>query len=183
MNMTLDGFISGSDCELDWHFQSWNEEMALSLSEQLSQADTILLGRNTYNAMAEFWPAKIADPSFPREDVAFADMMNNYAKIVFSTSLKNTSWNNSKVLRGNIEYEVPQLKHQQGKDILVFGSCKLVSALVKLGLVDEYHIWMHPVFLGKGKPLFRNLRHRLNMELFKMNTFKSGVVKLYYKSQ
>jgi dihydrofolate reductase len=132
--------------------------------------------------MAGFWPSTIADPSFPREDIAFADMINNYTKIVFSTTLKTPSWNNSKVMKGNIEYEVAQLKHQQGKDIIVYGSSKLVSALMKLKLIDEYQIWIHPVLLGNGKPLFKDLQNKLSMELFKTKTFRSGVVKLYYKT-
>jgi len=181
MNVTLDGFISGSNRELDWHFQSWNEEMAKSLCEQLSRADTILLGRVTYRAMAKYWPFTITDPNFPREDIAFADMMNSYTKIVFSKTLKAPEWKNSRILKGNIEYEIAQLKHQQGKDIVIYGSSKLVSALMQLGLIDEYQIWIHPVLLGKGKPLFKDLQDRLNMKLFKTKTFSSGVVMLYYE--
>src|SRR5882724_10330479 len=137
MNITLDGFVSGCNHELDWHFQSWNEEMADLLSQQLSKADTILLGRVTYNAMASYWPTSTTDPCFPRNDVAFADMMNEHSKIVFSKTLQTTDWNNSRLIKGNIEYEIAQLKHQQGKDIITYGSAQLVSALMKLGLVDE----------------------------------------------
>lgn len=180
MNITLDGFVSGSDSELDWHFQSWNKEMAESLTQQLNSADTILLGRVTYKAMAGYWPKSTTDPCFPREDVAFADMMNGYSKIVFSKTLKTTDWNNSRVIKGNIEYEIAQLKHQQGKDIITYGSNQLVSALVEYDLIDEYQVWIHPVVLGSGKPLFRNLHEKLDMKLLKIKTFKSGVVMLNY---
>jgi dihydrofolate reductase len=180
MNITLDGFVSGSDSELDWHFQSWNEEMAQSLTQQLNKADTILLGRITYKAMAAYWPTSTCDPFFPREDIAFAEMMNGYSKIVFSKTLKKTHWNNSRLIKGNIEYEIAQLKHQQGKDIIIYGSNQLVSALVEFGLIDECQVWIHPVILGNGKPLFKNLHEKLDMKLLKIKTFRSGVVMLNY---
>src|ERR1043165_3659947 len=119
MNVTLDGFMSGSNWELDWHFQRWNPEMSESLAQQLSKADTILMGRITYKAMAQYWTSSVSDPFFPREDIAFADMMNTHAKIVFSKTLKKTNWNNSKLINGNIEFEIAQLKHQHGKDMIV----------------------------------------------------------------
>ena len=90
MNVTLDGFMAGPDCELDWHFNYWNEEMAKCAGEQLSNADTILLGRITYKAMARFWPSKMKDLLGPRHDIAFASMINSYQKVVFSKTLKNT---------------------------------------------------------------------------------------------
>ena len=84
MNVTLDGFMSGLNCELDWHFDKWTTEMAERLGEQLSEADTIVLGRVTFNAMAKYWSFKATDLSLPREDIAFADMMNSYKKLVVS---------------------------------------------------------------------------------------------------
>lgn len=182
MNVTLDGFMSGPNCELDWHFQCWTNEMAYALCEQLSNADTILLGRVTYNAMAAYWPSKAKDLSFPREDIAFADMMNNYTKLVFSKTLTNPHWNNSKLIKGNIAGQTIQLKQQSGKNIIVYGSGRVVSALMQCGLIDEYHIWVHPVLLGKGKPLFTGIRDKLTMKLFKSKTFSSGVVLLNYGS-
>lgn len=181
MNVTLDGFISGPNCELDWHFQCWTNDMAHSLCEQLSKADTILLGRVTYAAMARYWPSKSKDLSFPREDIAFANMMNNYTKLVFSKTLAAAQWNNSIVVKGNIAGEITRLKQQPGYDMIVYGSGRVVSALIHLGLVDEYHMWVHPVLLGKGKPLFKNLPDRFTMKLYKTTTFSSGVVLLYYE--
>ena len=83
MNLTLDGFMSGTDCELDWHFQRWTKQMADTLYSQLRMADTIVLGRITYTAMAEYWPARAKDLRFPREDIAFADLMHRHRKLVF----------------------------------------------------------------------------------------------------
>ena len=150
MNVTLDGFMSGVNCELDWHFKSWTIEMAECLCEELSKADTILLGRITYNAMATYWPAKATDCSFPREDIAFADMMNTYNKIIFSRTLKKVKWNNSRLAKKNIAKEIFQLKQQPGRNIIVYGSGQLVSSLMQLNLVDEYQLWIHPVLLREG---------------------------------
>jgi dihydrofolate reductase len=182
MNVTLDGFLSGPDCELDWHFKSWTSEMAESACEQLSKADTILLGRITYSAMATYWAARLSDFSFPREDLAFADMMHRHKKIVFSHSACIPRWNNVTVAKGKMAATVANLKQRSGKDILVYGSASLVAALIHLNLVDEYQVWVHPVVLGKGKVLFKNLTRKLDLHLFKTHIFRSGVVMLCYKA-
>jgi dihydrofolate reductase len=183
MNITLDGFMSGPDCELDWHFKSWNGEMADVAAEQLSKADTILLGRITYRAMARYWPMQSINILTPRGDIAFADMMNNYAKIVFTKTLKKPEWNNSRIINRDIESEVEQMKKEQGKDMIIYGSGQIVSALMKANLVDEFHIWVHPVIIGKGKTLFRDLTKDLRLELFRTKRFSSGVVLFYYEYQ
>ncbi|MEJ7681862.1 MAG: dihydrofolate reductase family protein [Segetibacter sp.] len=182
MNVTLDGFMAGPDCELDWHFKCWTKDMGEALCRQLSQADTILLGRITYSAMAKYWPSKINDPSLRGEDFAFADMMNNYFKIVFSGTLTNPVWNNSKPVNGNFKDEITALKKQPGKDMIVYGSGKLVNALMHFSLVDEYQLWVHPVILGKGKLLFSHLHERLDIKLVNSKTFSSGVILLHYQT-
>lgn len=182
MNTTLDGFLSGPDCELDWHFQTWTEEMAELASMELSKADTIVLGRVTYMAMAQYWPFTAIDPSYPRSGIEFAEMINGYTKIVFSRTLQKADWNNSRLLNGNIKEEMTQLKQQPGKDLILYGSSSLVTSLIRSDLVDEYQVWVHPVILGKGKPFFGGLKDHLPMELFKTRTFRSGVVTLYFKS-
>lgn len=182
MNITLDGKMAGPKCELDWHFESWTDEMGDAFCNQLLQADTILLGRVTYEAMAEYWPAKMAQTFLRSEDFAFANMMNSYAKIVFSKTLTVAKWNNSKLIYGNVAEEIKLLKTTKGKDIIVYGSGKLVSALIKSGVVDEYQLWLHPVLLGRGKPLFNNLPKRLDLQLIDVKIFTSGVVLLYYQT-
>jgi dihydrofolate reductase len=181
MNLTLDGFMAGPNCELDWHFETWAPDMANSLCEQLSKADTIILGRITYCAMARYWPGRASDLSFPREDLAFAEMMNSYEKVVFSKTMTTPIWNNSRLVNGNLKKEILRLKQQKGKDIIIYGSGKLVTSLIKLNLIDAYQLWMHPIVLSKGKRLFCELQHKLNMKLMKLEQFDSGVVVLYYQ--
>ena len=181
MNVTLDGYMSGPNCELDWHFQTWTKEMADLLFQQLNAAEAILLGRITYNAMAKYWPAKAVDPSFPREDIAFADLMNRQQKLVVSSTLKQPEWNNSTLLRGNLRKEVLQLKNSGDRDIIVYGSRKIVHALIHHGLIDQYQLWIHPVLLGEGKPLFNGFAKKVSMKLTGIKRFESGVVTLYYE--
>ncbi len=182
MNITLDGFIAGPDCELDWHFSRWTTEMAEALSEKLSEADTILFGRVTYNAMAGYWQSRCHHSDLAREEFAFAEMMCRYRKIVFSRTMQSTSWENSMIVKGNIQEEITALKQRSGKDMIVYGSGRLVSALMKKDLIDGYTLWIHPVLLGKGKRFSLGLTKVRNMELKESITFQSGVVKMEYRS-
>jgi dihydrofolate reductase len=179
MHVTIDGFISGPHGELDWHFKNWTPDMADSMCCQLSNADTILLGRNTYNAMAAYWPAVSEGLDMARDDIAFAWMMNNYTKIVCSTTLDTLSWNNSRLIKGNLLRQILQLKQQEGKDIIIYGSGKLVRYLARHSVVDEYRLWVYPVSIGRGITLFKN---KLNMKLLKTQSFPSGVIILNYEA-
>ena len=183
MNVTLDGFMAGPDCELDWHFERWGPEMAESLSEELGKADTILLGRVTYNAMAAYWPMKLNCLDISREDIAFADMMNNHWKVVFSKTLHETQWNNSRIVKGDLASEILKMKRDHGKDMILFGSGKLVTALIQEDLVDEYRLWIHPILLGRGKPFFNAIDNRQELRLIERKSFSSGVVVLKYSRQ
>lgn len=186
MNISLDGYVSGPDCELNWHFKSWTREMGDALCSELEKADTILLGRITYGAMAKYWPSKIANASCSGEDFAFASMMNNYAKIVFSKTISSAEWNNSKLVKGNLQDEIIVLKNMPGKNIIVYGSGRLVAALTESGMIDEYHLWLHPVILGNGKPLFHPdsywKQKWLYLKLVNSKTFPSGVIMLHYET-
>jgi dihydrofolate reductase len=181
MNMTLDGFMAGPDSELDWHFKTWNDDMAKHACEQLGTMDTILLGRVTYEAMADYWPSESMDLLQPREDIAFADMMNSYSKVVFSKTLQKLNWKNARVVRGKIKEEIAGMKQQTGKDMIIYGSGSIVNTLTQLGLVDEFRIWVAPVAIGSGIPLFRDIKKYLNLTLTSVTPVSSGVVILYYR--
>ena len=181
MNVTLDGYMSGTNCELDWHFDKWDEEMSVIAADQLSKADTILLGRVTYMAMAGHWSSKSIGCTLPRADIDFAEMMNHYQKIVFSSSLQSTLWKNSEITKESPRTVIPKLKQSNGKDLLLYGSGQLVTSLMQLNLVDEYQLWIHPVMLGKGKRLFKSDSEATKMRLYKTQVFTSGVVLLTYQ--
>jgi dihydrofolate reductase len=175
MNVTLDGFMSGPTGELDWHFPHWTEEMSMHANEQLSDTDTILLGRVTYQAMEKYWP------SAPSDD--FADKMNNYTKIVFSKTLEKTQWKNAIVVKGDLKEKVAKMKMLPGKNMIIYGSGSIVRTFAKLGLIDEYRIWIHPVAIESGIPLFKGIRNKVNLRLLKTRTFRSGVVIHYYETE
>jgi len=177
MNITLDGFMAATDGGLDWHLNNWTTDMADLLTQQLNGADTILLGRNTYSAMAAYWPAVSTGLLLSRADLAYATMINSCEKVVCSTTLKKTRWDNSRVISANMRREILKLKQQPGKDIIVYGSRTLVQYLTKFNLIDEYLLWLYPVTIGRGMLLFD---HPQKLELIGSKTLSSGVVVLRY---
>mgnify|MGYP002399260541 CR=1 FL=1 len=181
MNITLDGYLSGLHHDLEWHFRHWSPDMGQRLAVELGRADTILLGRNTYEAMAQYWPMKSIDLLCARDELVMADMMNSYRKLVYSRTLVAAHWNNSSIINGPISKTVHQIKQAPGKDIMVYGSGSLVSALIQQGLVDEYQLWIHPVILGRGISLFSRLKYTSSLQLTGATSFDSGVVLVHYR--
>lgn len=173
INMTLDGSCDHTagiaDDDLHQHY-----------NELLSEADTLLYGRITYQLMESFWPTIVKDPTGSKPIDEFALLIDNISKIVFSHSLKNVGWKNVRLAKRSIEEEVLDLKQQSGKNILA-GSPSLIVALMQLDLIDEYQLSVHPIILGKGLRLFKNIDDRINLNLIKTKTFGSGVITLYYE--
>lgn len=181
MNVTLDGFLSGPDHDLNWHVDNWTTEMGDRLGIELNRADTILLGRVTYQTMAAYWPIQSANLLCARDDIAMVDMMNTFRKVVYSKTLTQPEWNNTVVISGNIKTNITKLKRSAGKHIMVYGSSQLVAALMQHNLVDEYQLWVHPVMIGKGNPLFTRIKQYTGLRLINTTTFKSGVVLMDYQ--
>jgi dihydrofolate reductase len=129
--------------------------------------------------MASYWPSA----SSPTEDPIIIEAMNNSSKIVFSKTLEKLDWKNSRLFKGNIKEEISKLKQQPGKNIVIFGSGSIVSALTQLGLIDEYMILVNPIVLGSGKPLFKGLKDRLSLKRIKIKEFNCGVVLLHYQRE
>lgn len=173
--ITLDGFFAGPNGEFDWFV--WDDETAEYAKGLLTSIDTILFGRVTYELMAGYWPT--ASP--PAEDPIIIDAMNNLPKIVFSKTLDKVAWKNSRLVKGDIAEEISKLKQQPGKDMVIYGSGSIVTTLARLGLIDEYRIFVNPVVLGSGKPQFKGIKDRLNLKLLTTKTFNCGVVLLHYQ--
>jgi dihydrofolate reductase len=146
--------------------------------DELSAADSQLLGRVTYQGFAKAWPT-INDPH------GFADKMNSMRKYVVSTTLtdEEATWENTVVIRGDVADEVRKLKAQPGGDILVAGSCSLVHSLMEYGLVDEYRLMVFPVVLGSGKRLFGESSETTKLVLTESRTVGDGVLLLTYRAQ
>lgn len=182
MNVTLDGFMAGADGTLDWHFPLWNDEMTGYIADQLQTVDTILLGRMSYQVMAQYWPYADCYTMPSPAQMDFANRMNNYTKIVFSRTLRKGSWKNTHIIRSRIKEQILEMKQQPGRDMIIFGSGSIVQTFTRLGLVDEYRLWVHPVILQNGMPLFRDKQPGAQLQLLRTKTFSTGVVVLYYRA-
>lgn len=178
---SLDGLMSDPHDQMDWITGTFNEEMGKYESDLYDSADTLLLGRTTYKIFEGYWPNAASNPATPPGDIEMAHKINNITKIVFSHSMEGVEWKNSKLLKEINTEEIVKLKQKKGKNILVIGSASIVQQLTNLGLIDEYHLLVHPIVLGRGKPLFKNIKDRLNLKLVKTNTLKNGVVLLLYQ--
>ena len=173
INMTLDGFCDHTAMIAD-------EELHQHFNGLLRNADTLLYGRKTYRLMESAWPSVVQNPTGNKPFDEFAVLIDNISKIVFSHTLKSVEWKNTVLKKEIIKEEILALKQQNGKNILA-GSPSLIVALGRLNLIDEYQLCVHPVVLGSGLPLFKNIGDKMNLKLLKTKTFGTGTVTLYYQ--
>ena len=174
MLTSLDGFFEGPDQDISWH--RVDEQFNEFAIDQLSSAGGLLFGRVTYELMAGYWPTAAAN----EDDPIVAGKMNATPKIVFSKTLSNAAWENTRLVKDHFVEEITKLKQQPGKDLFIFGSSNLAVTFMEHGLIDEYRIMLNPVALGAGKTLFTGLRQPLNLKLLKTKSFRSGNILLYY---
>ena len=176
-SVSLDGYFTGENGDLSWaHKQAdpeWNEFVAGNASGN----GALLFGRITYEMMAGFWPTPAAQETMP--DVA--DGMNRMPKIVASRSLGRPSWQNTRVIKGDLASEVGKLKKESAHDIVILGSGTIVSQLTQARLIDEYQLVVVPVVLGKGRTMFEGIAHPLALKPRKTRGFANGNVVLSYE--
>ncbi len=178
MSVSVDGFVNGPKGELDWVFETMDAELTKWIVDIVWQAGVHIMGASTYKDMAAFWP----NPSVqPPEHRPFAPPMNEIPKVVFSRTLKEASWKDSRIARGDLREEISRLKQQPGKPILAHGGARFAQSLARENLIDEYCLVTHPVALGGGAPLFKDLPAHLNLKLRSATTFASGVVAHIYE--
>ena len=174
--VTLDGFFEGQKSwEIDWHEYVWGPELEELSLEQAKDVGMLLFGRVTYQGMAEYWSS--AGSSAEGE---VADFMNSVPKVVFSRTLEQADWKNTRLVKQDAAEEVVRLKEQPGKDLFIFGSAALSASLMQHGLIDEYRLGLTPVVLGGGNPLFKPAPDRVRMRLLEARPLKSGCVILRY---
>jgi len=176
INMTLDGFCDHTAMIAD-------EEIHQHFNELLNNTDTLLYGRITYQLMESYWPSVVKNPTGNKPMDEFAVLIDNISKIVFSRTLRNVDWKNTKLKKEVIKEEILELKRSRNggnKNILV-GSPSLIVAFTQLDLIDEYQLVVHPVVLGSDLPLFKNVRDRMKLKLLKTKIFGCGAVALYYE--
>lgn len=179
MSVSLDGFIEDANGDLSWSFP--NEELHKHFNEMESLIDIHLYGRRLYENMAAFWPTADEVPSAKDSEIEYAHIWKGMRKIVFSTTLTEVGWN-SELFKGDIVEEINKLKAQPGRDISV-GGANLAGNFMRLGLIDEYRMYIHPVVLGNGKAMFPKLEDKIDLKLIEARTFGSGVVLIRLANQ
>ncbi len=168
--ITLDGCFEGEkNWDLSFHELVWGEELEKFSLEQLDQADYLVFGRVTYEGMADYWMKAKGE---------IADRMNSLPKLVVSKTLQTAEWNNTTLLRD--PEEIRKIKEEGNRDMYVFGSARLCESLIVADLIDEYRICVAPIFLGKGRPLFRPGQASKKLNLFSTRQLKTGGVILKY---
>ena len=177
MSVSIDGYFEGPNRELDWHLV--DEELHRHFNEWLGAAGAFLDGRVTYELMADFWPTVDQDPASGPTMLEFSRIWVDMPKLVYSRTLENADWNTT-IVREVVPDEIRALKAEPGGD-LVLGGADLMTAFLRHDLIDEFRIYVHPVVLGRGRPLFPELDTKLDLRLAETRPFGNGVVLLRYE--
>jgi len=175
--VSVDGFIEGPNREIDWHLV--DDELHSHFNEQVGKMGALLSGRVTHQLMAEFWPTADKDPASTGPMVEFARIWRDMPKFVFSRTLERADWNTT-IVREVVPEEIQKLKEQPGGDMVLSGS-DLAAAFMRHDLIDEFRIYVHPVVIGRGKPLFQTSDAKINLRMAETRTFGNGVVLLRYE--
>jgi dihydrofolate reductase len=182
VQVTVDGFIAGPNGEMDWMVWDWDNKLTEYVTGITEPVDCIVLGRRLAQGFIPHWASIANNPAEPEHEAG--KWFTGTHKVVFSKTLdishpSANDWNNT-VLARNLD-EITNLKEQEGKDIIVYGGASFVSELIKHGLIDEYHLFINPIAIGKGMPIFNNLEDKLNLVLVNSSRFDCGIVVLNYK--
>ena len=174
--VTLDGYIADINGDMSWAHKQ-DAEWNTFVQENASGGGELLFGRITYELMTSYWPT----PYAMQNDPIVAERMNNLPKVVFSRTLEKASWNNTKLVKGDMAAEIRKMKKEPGENMVIFGSGSIVSQLAQEGLIDEFQIVVNPVALGKGRTMFDGIKEKLTLKLTKTRTFGNGNVLLCYE--
>ncbi|QGH33456.1 dihydrofolate reductase [Gracilibacillus salitolerans] len=173
MDVSLDGFVNAKGGKVDWIYDNVNSDLKACITDMLWEADVHIMGRMTYQDMAKHWPSSTED---------YAPPMNEKPKVVFSDTIKEVHWQYSRLANRDITEEISQLKQQSGNYILAHGGARFAQSLSRLGLIDEYRLIIHPVILGGGLPLFKNISDAIKLNLVNTRVFDTGAVLHTYQT-
>jgi dihydrofolate reductase len=176
MSISLDGFIEGPNREIDWHMV--DDELHSHVNDMLREMGAFLSGRVTHELMAGFWPTADQDPSSTKPMLEFAGIWRDKPKIVFSRTIERADWNTT-VVREVTPEVIERLKARFGGD-LALGGADLAAAFMRQDLIDELWLYVHPVLIGRGKPLFSPSERTVGLRLLETRRFGNGVVFLHY---
>src|SRR6195952_1527049 len=181
MHTSLDGFVAGPNGEMNWI--KVDEEMFDFVATMTAQADTALYGRVTYEMMQNYWPTAGGKPNASKHDKEHSAWYNKVSKIVLSKTISEKGLENTIVISDQLADHVNKIKKQDGKNILIFGSPTASHSLMSHGLIDEYWLFVNPVLLGQGIPLFKDVTERTKLKLIETKTFSCGVIALHYETK
>jgi dihydrofolate reductase len=173
VQISVDGYIAGPNGEMDWMEWNWDDELKQYVKELTEPVDCIVLGRKLAEGFIPYWASNAEQEG--------ADKINSTKKVVFTKTLDKSIWDNTVLAKGDLSDEIIKLKKQAGKDIIAYGGATFVSALIKQGLIDEYHLVINPTAIGNGMAIFRGLDRKENLTLVKSKSFPCGIVVLNYK--
>lgn len=177
MHTTLDGFVAGPNGEMNWI--NVDEEIFDFVGTMTDKSDTALYGRVTYEMMEGYWPTAGDDPNASKHDKEHSAWYNKVPKVVLSTTMK-AGKENTTIISDNLSERINEIKAREGQDIIIFGSPTASQSLMREGLIDEFWLFVNPILLGEGKPLFKGIHETIQLKLVETKTFGCGVVALHY---
>ena len=178
MHISLDGFVAGPNGEMNWI--KVDQELFDRVSHRIGGTNAALNGRKTFEMMEHYWPTAGDKPNASKHDIEHAAWYKTARKIVLSTTLNGSDFSNTTVIGDRLAERIREIKQEAGPEILLFGSPTATHALQQLNLIDGYWLFVNPVILGKGIPLFANMPGRIDLKLLGTRSFASGVTELNY---
>ncbi|MGZ3867340.1 MAG: dihydrofolate reductase family protein [Bacteroidia bacterium] len=178
VHISLDGFVAGPNGEMNWI--KVNEEIFDHVGKRIGQTGAALYGRKTYEMMENYWPNAGNEPDASKHDKEHSSWYNKAQKIVLSRSMKSANSPNTKIVSHNLAEEINKIKHQPGSEILLFGSPTATHSLMQHDLIDGYWLFVNPIVLGQGIPLFEGVKQKTKLKLLTTKQFASGVTELSY---
>lgn len=178
MHISLDGYVAGPNGEMNWI--KVDEEIFDHVSKRISKGDTALYGRVTFKMMEDYWPTAAESPNASKHDIEHSEWYKNAHKIVLSKTLDETAFVNTTIISDNLSDRINEIRQQDGEDILLFGSPSATHSLLKLNLIDGFWLFVNPIVLGEGIPLFIENQDKMPLKLLSSKQFTSGVTELNY---
>lgn len=185
MHLSLDGFVAGPNGEMDWI--KVDEEIFDFVGQRISESDTALYGRVTYQLMENYWPTAADNPAASRHDIEHSRWYSKARKVVLSKTLNEAGLINTKVISDNLSDSINEIKQSHSasggsgsKEILLFGSPTATHSLMQLDLIDGYWLFVNPIILGRGIPLFTGIKDKIRLNLLASRPFACGVTELNY---
>lgn len=179
VQVTIDGFITGQNGEMDWMCFPWTDDLISYVREITKPVDTIILGRKLAEGFIPHWENVVKNPNDPEYEGGVK--YTTTPKIVFTKTIDKSIWNNTVVAKGELVEEINKLKNQNGSDIIVYGGGTFVTALIKAELIDEFHLFINPTAIGNGMTIFKGLGNSQKMKLKMAKQFECGIALTCYE--